>query len=117
MRTEETKNLHALLDALQNLCGRNYDLCSAAHDSWSSKAAKSYLGFNLHIMDVTASPWCIVVKTLACAHHASPHTAARNLDKAKQILDDWNLDVSVLLAVTQDTTGNSIGTSPCSRVS
>ena len=80
MQTEEKKNLHAILNALRDLCGRNHGLCSAAHDSWSSKAAKSYLGFNIHVMDVTVSPWCIVVKTLVCVHRASLHTAVRNLE-------------------------------------
>ena len=61
-------------------------------------------------MDVTSSPWKIEVICLACVNHPYPHTALANLDRAKLILDDWDLDVSVLIAATQDTTGSSIAT-------
>jgi hypothetical protein len=61
-------------------------------------------------MDVTCKPWKISLTTLACAHHPSPHTAVKNLERAELILSDWGLNVSILQAATQDTTGNSIAT-------
>lgn len=110
MKANQNQKLNELLNALRTLCKRQDSLVNASHDIWSSLNSKSYLGFNLHVMDVTSSPWKISVKTLACVHHASPHTAERNLEKSKQILDDWGLFVTILQAATQDTTGNSIGT-------
>ena len=61
-------------------------------------------------MDVTSSPWKIRVVTLACVLHPSPHTAAKNLERAEQVLMEWEIDTLVLQAATQDTTGNSITT-------
>ena len=110
MKQEKKSEILSMIEALRRLCKRDDNLVSGSHDIWSSIAARSFLGFNLHVMDVTCKPWKISVTTLACAHHPSPHTAIRNLDRAKQILTDWDLDVSILQAATQDTTGNSIAT-------
>ena len=89
---KQSKNAEILCmtEALKCLCKREDKLASGSHDTWSSIAARSFLGFNLHVVDVTSKPWKISVTTLACAHHPSPHTAVRNLERAKQILSDWD---------------------------
>lgn len=110
MKKGKVADISSMIEALRSVCKRKDNLASGSHDIWSSIAARSFLGFTLHVMDVTCKPWKISVTTLACAHHPSPHTAICNLDRAKQILSDWNLDVSILQAPTQDTTGNSIAT-------
>ena len=99
-----------MIEALKNLCKREDNLVSGSRDVWSSVAGRSFMGFNLHAMDVASKPWRIAVAALACAHRPSPHTAVRNLERAKQTLSDWDLDVCLLQAATQDATGNSIAT-------
>ena len=69
-----------MIEALKLLCKREDKLASGSHDIWSSVAGRSFMGFNLHIMDVASKPWRIAVAALACAHRPSPHAAVRNLE-------------------------------------
>ena len=53
LKRSKNAEVQHMIEALKNLCKREDNLVSASHDIWSSIAGRSFMGLNLHVMDVS----------------------------------------------------------------
>ena len=72
-------------------------------DIWTSRANDAYLSLTMHFVD---SSWDMISCVLATAPFPEHHTAVNIVDKVKQVVEEYNIDINCLLAVVHDQCSN-----------
>ena len=72
-------------------------------DIWTSRANDAYLSLTMHFVD---SSWDMILCALATAPFPEHHTAVNIVDKVKQVVEEYNIDINCLLAVVHNQCSN-----------
>ena len=72
-------------------------------DIWTSRANDAYLSLTMHFVDST---WGMISCVLATAPFPEHHTAVNIVEKVKQIIQEYDLEISRLLAIVHDQCSN-----------
>ena len=72
-------------------------------DIWTSRANDAYLSLTMHFVD---SSWDMISCVLATAPFPEHHTTVNIVDKVKQVVEKYNIEINRLLAVVHDQCSN-----------
>ena len=72
-------------------------------DIWTSRANDAYFSLTMHFVDRS---WDMISCVLATAPFPEHHTAVNIVDKVKQVVEEYNIDINCLLAVVHDQCSN-----------
>ena len=72
-------------------------------DIWNSNANDAYLSLTMHFVD---SSWDMISCILATALFPEHHTAVNIVDKVKQVMEEYDIEINRLLAIVHDQCSN-----------
>lgn len=90
-------------DQLQAELNTQTGFYSATTDLWTSRSNDPFITFTVHFID---NSWQLRSKCLSTVLILDDHTGENVKDAITEILSDWNLDLSKLVAITTDSASN-----------
>ena len=72
-------------------------------DIWTSRANDAYLSLTVHFVD---SSWDMISCVLVTAPYSEHRTAVNIVDKVKQVVEEYDIDINCLLVVVHDQCSN-----------
>ena len=78
-------------------------LIAITTDIWTSYANDTYLSLTMHLVD---SSWDMILCVLVTVPFPEHHTVVNIVNKVKQVVEKYNIDINCLLAVVHDHSSN-----------
>ncbi|XP_071845427.1 E3 SUMO-protein ligase ZBED1-like [Apostichopus japonicus] len=92
-------------EAIKEELGKEVDFFSATSDLWSSRRMEPYMSLTAHYID---SNWKLQSRCLETIFVPQDHIALNLAEVFKEVLSDWDLPTTKLVAITTHNAGNIV---------